>query len=584
MVSSYPGIKKTDRFVFGRMSDEVPLMKWDMDWKSRHVWKAGLFYRRYNQVDLDNNADVKFPREISRFHTAVLWGIDHVCNGNRESFTWFREELESWLQSNPYLRSINWACTQDVAIRAVNLLWAESLFLEALKNEPALHGKLVKSLYLHGTYIYSHPEYNSYNNHNHYLSNLVGLIFLGIRFKDTKRGSEWLDWGKEELFREIRYQFLPSGPSYERSVNYHRFVVEMSLYAILLLDNNNYEIPADIRYRLEKMLEFILYYTKPDGTAPIIGDQDDARLVVFSPISNLDHRYLLAIGAVLFDNGQFKAAAGSSELEISLVLGHKYLERFEAVSPSNLPLCSKGFNDAGFFIIRNNNDYMFINNSGKSKNAELGGGTHTHSDLLSFELYIEDKTFIVDPGTYVYSSNPEQRMRFRSTAMHNTIVVDKQSQNTLRQDSLWDFQSDAIPKTMMWKEDDKTVQYEGEHDGYRKLNHPIVHRRKIEYDKNDRSWIITDKLMGSGVHYVELYLHFDIGIDIRYSDNLLSTQCDKGTNIDIHFRAEKGLQGTILDGWVSKSYSSRERAKVFCLHGEVECPMQIITLIHRRSE
>jgi len=358
----------------------------------------------------------------------------------------------------------------------------------------------------------------------------------------------------------------------------------MFFSGVLILSKEGYEVPSDIWYRLSKMLEFILYYTKPNGLAPIIGDQDDARLHPFSQESNLDHTNLLALGAVVFDRADFKIAASKLPLEACMMLDIDSEIIFNNLQTKNGFLTSKAFPDAGFYIIRQGRDYMFINNSGKSKYAELGSGTHTHSDLLSFELFIDDKSFIVDPGTYVYSSSPEERMLFRSTSMHNTIVIDGHNQNTLDRNNLWDFKRDAIPKHLQWEDTEDRVIYVGEHNGYEKLSSPVIHCRRIEYFKHERKWVIEDSLSGSGVHYVELYLHFDIGIDIGYSDNLLSTQCDRGTNIDIHFRAEKGLHGTIKDGWVSKAYSSREKAKVFCLHGEVDCPMQIVTVIDRRSE
>jgi len=56
--------------------------------------------------------------------------------------------------------------------------------------------------------------------------------------------------------------------------------------------------------RLEKMFEFILYYTKPDGMAPQINDNDDGRLHILAGYGNWerkDHRYLLSVGASLFN-------------------------------------------------------------------------------------------------------------------------------------------------------------------------------------------------------------------------------------------------------------------------------------------
>ena len=56
------------------------------------------------------------------------------------------------------MHSINWGCTQDVAIRAVNWVWAASLFQERIKKDISFYHALSKSLYEHGVYVYLHPE------------------------------------------------------------------------------------------------------------------------------------------------------------------------------------------------------------------------------------------------------------------------------------------------------------------------------------------------------------------------------------------------------------------------------------------
>lgn len=556
-------------------------LEWSKDYFSGFIWPQGIYYRKYNQVNPKDRADVKVPRELSRFHFSLTLGIAFDATGSHQYYDCFKRLVLSWIDENPFLFSINWCCTQDIAIRAVNWIWTANLFKDKLVLDSEFYYKLVKTLYEHGVYVYYHPEKRSYNNHNHYIGDLVGQIYLGLTFQYDKQGREWLAWGMKELFREMRYQILPSGPSYEKSTNYHRFVTEMCLSAIILLDKAGYEIPADISYRLDKMLEFIMYYTKPDGTAPVIGDQDDARLHPFSLRNNLEHTSLLALGAVMFNRSDFKAISNSSCLDGILLFGNEFEQHYNNIPDIKPEFNSMCYPDAGFYIIRHQNDYMFINNSGKSKNSELGGGTHTHSDLLSFELFIEDKSFLVDPGSYIYSADPDARMLFRSTPMHNTVVVDGQSQNILNRENLWDFERSAIPKTNLWIDNIQKTIFEGEHSGYQRLPLPIIHKRRIEYDKENRNWLIEDKLEGEGKHCIEVYFHFDAGIPLIYEKGILRTECEEGMNIELSYSSPVKLEGLIEDGWVSKAYSQRDRAKVFKLSCEAMCPLQIKTKIQR---
>ena len=92
------------------------------------------------------------------------------------------------------------------------------------------------------------------------------------------------------------------------------------------------------------------------------------------------------------------------------------------------------YDDAGIAVIHDGNDYLYINNSGYSKYPkpdDLIIPTHTHNDLLSFELSLNGIDFLVDSGTYLYTSSINDRNAFRCTAKHNTIVVDNEEQNEM---------------------------------------------------------------------------------------------------------------------------------------------------------
>jgi len=567
--------------IFNKVYDFSHRIPWNSDFESGFNWPKGLFCRKYIQVELTNNADVKYPRELSRFHHALILGQAYLLTKEKQYYIKFKQDVLDWIEENPFMKSINWGCTQDVSIRAVNWLWAIAFFAEELSMDHVFKQTIDRSLYQHGFFIYMYPEKSIYNNHNHYISDLVGQIYLGLYFKKDKHAQNWLNWGIEELYREIRYEILPTGPSYEKSTNYHRFVTEMIFSALILLQKERYEIPQDILFRVEKMLEFIMYYIKPDGNAPIIGDQDDARLHPFSLISNLDHRYLLCLGAVFFQRGDFKYHAKRFYSDCSILLGEEGFSRFNDLQPDTRPLSSKAFPDAGFYIIRDQDNYMFINNSGKSKYNELGGGTHTHSDLLSFELYMGNKTFIIDPGSYIYSGDPDMRMHFRSTKMHNTITVDDQNQNTIKRDVLWDFERDAKPHTSKWQNtDDKTI-FEGEHTGYLRLKQPVIHRRYIEYDYAEKYFLIKDMIIGEGIHKIDLYFHFDVGIDLIIGDKRVQTNCEDGYDIELNFISGSQIVISKYEDFVSKSYGMKANANVLQVELVIQCPVIINTLIKR---
>ena len=80
------------------------------------------------------------------------------------------------MEANPTGIGVNWTCTMDVGLRAVN--WAVGL--ELVRTSPALDERILgerayTALFDHGVFIRRNLE-NTYEvTSNHFLSNLLGL-------------------------------------------------------------------------------------------------------------------------------------------------------------------------------------------------------------------------------------------------------------------------------------------------------------------------------------------------------------------------------------------------------------------------
>ena len=59
---------------------------------------------------------------------------------------------------------------------------------------------------------------------------------------------------------------------FEQGIGYQGLVAEFWYSSVLLCDRNDVPVPALVRQRLGRMFEFMLAYTRPDGTFPQIGD------------------------------------------------------------------------------------------------------------------------------------------------------------------------------------------------------------------------------------------------------------------------------------------------------------------------
>jgi len=313
---------------------------WHSDFKTGFRWNTRTYYLGTGKhVTLDDDSDVKVPWELSRCqHFVTLgkayWYIKESKVDGEKYAREFVNQISDWIDANPVTLGVNWSCTMDVAIRAVNWIWGYYFFCGSQSVTKEFKLKFFKSLFLHGRHIVNNLEFGRIRG-NHYLSDIAGLVYLGIFFHETKEGKKWLEKGLNALKEEMELQVYEDGVGFEGSISYHRLVTELFLSTTLLSRNNGIDFPQWYMTRLERMLEFVLYYTKPNGTAPQIGDNDDGRLHILSNYGNwnrLDHRYLVSVGAVLFKRQDFKDAAGEFLEEAFWLLGAEGLNIYNAIS------------------------------------------------------------------------------------------------------------------------------------------------------------------------------------------------------------------------------------------------------------
>jgi hypothetical protein len=82
----------------------------------------------------------------------------------------------------------------DVAIRAVSWLWDSLFRIPTLSDGFLLI--FYQSLYAHAQHIWHNLEWSAALTTNHYLSNLVGLVYLGILLPEFRQaqGGESSPW------------------------------------------------------------------------------------------------------------------------------------------------------------------------------------------------------------------------------------------------------------------------------------------------------------------------------------------------------------------------------------------------------
>lgn len=555
---------------------------WHVDFKSGFRWPRGRFYRNYLQVDTSNDADVKVPWELSRCHHLLWLGEAYLLTNEPKYAKEVVDQVENWIAENPLMYSINWTSAMDVSIRAVNWMYAANMIIESDYVDDTFSRKISRSLFEHAFYIYNNLEKGFPYSANHYASNITGLLFLGQFFRGTKYGKAWWHYALNEYFMEIRHQVLPSGVHFELSISYHRLMTELFSYPYLMLIRMGLDVPLDIQYRIQSMFEFVANYSKPNGHSPIIGDNDDGRLLPFFKYDFRDHRYLIGIANELYINDVFTKQALNGTVEGFFILNQTKKRNPTRQNDSNQTLASKVYSDGGFAIVRYEDFYLFFCNSGLSRYARLTNknlGTHTHADLLSFELAIGPEDFIIDPGSYVYTSSMKYRNKFRSSSIHNTVVVDDINHHKLSEDDFFSVSSNAKPNPIIIKENQLEIELIGSYSLHSLEKEVMHHVREIVHIKRTDSCKIIDKMSLIGNHTVKMFYHFSPKFNLYIKDEIVRFEADGNFYGDLKFNCRKSHRLEVMEDEVSPSYGVIEKSQTLRLSADFESFFEIETKI-----
>ena len=271
---------------------------WHLDPLSGYHWP--LEYHADLNLFRDDGSDARILWELNRLPHFLTLARAYAVTGDEKFTREFLAQLQSWHAQNPYGMGVNWNCAMEVALRATNLLGAFEIFRHSpLWDEQSL-ARLLAIFDQHGEFIRENLEFSYIATSNHYLSDVVGLVWLGTMLPEMQAARDWREFGLREMFREMDKQVLADGADFESSTGYHRFVLELFLYTFILCRANNIEIAERYWAKLRRMLYYVRAYLRPDGRAPLVGDSDSGQFLPINKRGADDHGYVLAIGAAAF--------------------------------------------------------------------------------------------------------------------------------------------------------------------------------------------------------------------------------------------------------------------------------------------
>jgi hypothetical protein len=438
--------------------------------------------------------DHKVIWELNRHQHWLALGRAWVLTGDRRPYREFVTQLHSWLAANPPLDGVNWASMLELGFRSISWLWALHLFAAAARPDDPAPWTIDLLVGLDRQMDHVEQNLSLYFSPNTHLSGeALALYAVGSALPELASSARWRAIGRDVLLEEATRQVNADGGHAELSAHYHRYSTDFYLLALRVARLSDDPAAGRFEEAVARQADFLRSIADDNGRLPLIGDDDGGQLFPMCGREPADCRDTLAAAAIALKRPDL--ALGTLPEEVFWLCG----TAMEA-PPGALPARawpSRAFFDTGYFVSRNTRGDHAVFDAGP--HGFLNGG-HAHADALSLVITLGGTPLLVDPGTATYTMAPAVRDLFRSTAMHNTVVVNGAPQSVPRGPFHWERRAAARPA--VWRRERAFDYVEAFHDGYA----PLAHTRVV-VAVHGVGWFVVDRVLGDGTAAAETFWH-----------------------------------------------------------------------------
>lgn len=296
----------------------------------------------------------------------------------------FKDYCIRWMEDNREGTGDGWH-PYTISLRLTNLWICMDGFGDILLKDPEFLQRLNNSMYAQYRHLQKRMERHLLGNH--YFENLKAVL-MGARYFQEPKVYRRI---KKRFAEEIKEQILPDGVHYERSMMYHKIILEDLMRVEKMLQN-----PGRLSQDSEKN-------TQMSGLKRIMQRMADA---AYSLEDGMGH-------TPLFND------AGDNVARPLVSIMEALKEEYH-IQPKRRQV----FPRSGYLVLQGE-ELKVVFDAGEIAPAYMPG--HAHCDGLSFELSWKGRPVFVNSGTGQYQGN--LRAYFRSTAAHNTVVIDEEEQS-----------------------------------------------------------------------------------------------------------------------------------------------------------
>lgn len=504
--------------------------------------------------------EIKYLWEFNRHLHLVRIAQAFVLTNDCRYLDGLADQIESWLDQCPAYVGPNWNSSLELGVRLVNwfLIWRliGGRTSQMFRERPALLGRWLTSIEAHCRFIARHLSAFSSAN-NHLIGEVTGLFVATTTWLSTPEADKWADLAHTVLEREAKLQFSVDGVNREQATSYQIFSSEFLVVAGMQGECCGRTFSNDFWAVLSRSVVFLRTISSVGGKFPMFGDADDGAVWHLETAGSDQARSLQEI---------LRVACGQ-QLASDATDSAKWFRAIFRDSVTERPVPSgrlHRFPEGGYFLFGANfgleNEVKGVVDCGPL--GYLGIAAHGHADALSLVLSVAGEECLVDPGTYSYWQELKWRDYFRGTSAHNTLRVDGLDQSVQGGRFMWTRKAESSVLEQPDMHD--PFVFRGRHDGYSRLDDPMIHTRSIQYASSTNKLVVVDAIAGTSEHLFEQFWHVapSVAVTVVSKSKLrLSGRCFiVDMEIDDHLAVVDVLRASAdpVAGWYSSAYEQLE--------------------------
>ncbi len=537
-------------------------------------------WSRVPYLDHDRVGDHKVTWEVNRHQWLITLGQAWQLTGDDRYPAAAARLLSAWLDANPAKLGINWCSALELAFRVQSWIHGLRLLESAAALSPELRSRLVSSAAVQIDHVVKNLS-TWFSPNTHLTGEALAMLAAGCAWPELPNAARWRTEGWAILCKEAPTQIRPDGVYFEQSAWYQSYTVDFYVLGVQWARVAGLPVPGDLLERIRRAAVALRAVTRPDGTIVRLGDDDGGRTLPLSTAPFGDMTDSLWRAAHLLGDDSFLPPATGGRDALLWLEGPAAFDAMTgrvAAARIGVALTHGGWLTQVETAEVAEHDHWLVLDAGP--HGALSHA-HSHADALTIDLSVHGVPILIDAGTGAYVG--PLRRQYRSTAAHNTVTVDGRDSSEQGTSFNWRTATDSMIDGFGTVSGASYMA--AHHDGYRRLDDPVRHRRTI-LRFHRHYWLMFDTLDAAASHQASLTLQAAHGVRVEQRSSHLFAMSVQQSDADVTLlvATDPRLATSIETRTVSPAYGSEHEATALIAEGTVAAGATLCTVMGSAHE